>query len=124
MSGIKYASFVIALVLLALLVIEFNSRTEELNRLLAEQEIVEAEYNERLQMKAYLESELAYAESDAAVYEYAYNHNMARPGDIPIVPIQAYVPTPTPEPAPEIIVVEKSNWQHWLSLLTDTKSLE
>ena len=124
MSGIKYASFVIALVLLALLVIEFNSRTEELNRLLAEQEIVEAQYNERLKMKAYLESELAYAASDAAVYEYAYNHNMIHPGDIPIVPIQAFVPTPTPVPTEEIVVVEKTNWQLWLSLLTETKSLE
>ena len=47
MSGIKYAALVVMLVVLALLVIEFNSRMEELNRLLIEQETVAAQYNDR-----------------------------------------------------------------------------
>ena len=119
MSGIKYAAIVIMLVVLSLLVIEFNSRMEELNRLLVEQEIVAAQYNDRMQMKAKLEAELAQAASDAAVVEYAYEHNMSRSGDIPIVPIQAFASTPVSEPPAVVVEHQKTNWEHWLSLFID-----
>jgi hypothetical protein len=108
------------LVVLALLVIEFNSRMEELNRLLVEQEIVAAQYNDRMQTKAKLEAELAHADSDAAVIEYAYEHNMSHNGDIPIVPIQAYASTPVSEPPVIIVEPQKTNWENWFSLFVDS----
>ena len=120
MTGIKNAALVVILVVLTLLVVEFNSRMAELKRLEAEQVIVAEQYNQRVQKKAELEVALNYALSDAAVYDYAYDHNMTRKGDIPVVPIQAYASTPVPEPAPEVIVIEETNWQRWLSLFADT----
>ena len=121
MSGIKSAVLVISLVVLALLVIEFNSRMAELNRLIAEQDIVAVQYNERVQTKAKLLADLDYAASDAAVVEYAYEHHMTRAGDIPIVPIQAFAITPTPEPEPVVIVTEESNLERWLALFINSK---
>jgi hypothetical protein len=121
-SGIKYAALVILLVVLALLMIEFNSRTAELNRLLTEQEVVAAQYNESIQTKAALEAELAYATSDAAVVEYAYENNMTRDGDIPVVLLQSAAPTPTPQPAPVVIQTQEAKWQRWLALFWDDLS--
>ena len=119
MSGIKYAALVIVLVILALLVIEFNSRTAELNQLVAEQEIVANQYNQRVQTKAALEADLAYATSDAAAVEYAYEHNMTRDGDMPVVPVQAYASTPTPVAPVVVETTEEANWERWLALFVD-----
>jgi len=115
----KYALVVIALATLAYLVIDFNGRTAEMNRLLAEEEIVRARMEGRQQTKAALEAQIAYATSEAAVVRWAHENHMARPGEHPVVPIQSAEVTPTPRPKPSVVATEVSNLEHWLALFVD-----
>ncbi len=115
----RYVGLVVALVVLAYLVMEFNSRSAELNRLRVEQQIVATRLESRQQTKAALEAQIAYATSDAAVMEWAYQNHMVRQGDVAVVPVQQVQVTPTPAPRPIITPVKTSNFQVWLSLFID-----
>jgi hypothetical protein len=113
----KYAILVIALVVTAFLIIDFNNRSAQLNYLTMERETVEAQLAARQVTKAALQTQIAYATSEAAVLEYGYNNHLIRPGDIAVVPVQptAVTPTPVPETQPE--VVQMSYFQRWLLLI-------
>jgi hypothetical protein len=105
---------------LVLLVMDFNSRMATLRRLTAEKDDVSARVTSLVETQVSLETQVAYATSDAAVYYWAYNfQHMGREGDVLVVPIQptGSVPQPTPTPVvtPEVI----QNWQVWLSLFVD-----
>jgi hypothetical protein len=115
----RYVILVISLVLLAYMVMEFNGRTAELNRLRGEREVVSARLESKQATKAALEAQIAYATSDAAVMKWAYENHMARPGDYVVVPVQALQITPTPAPKPLVVTPEVSNIQRWLSLFVD-----
>jgi len=115
----KYVVLVVSLVLLAYLVMDFNGRTAELNRLRAEQEVVSARLESREQTKSAIEAEIAYATSEAAVAEWAYQNHMARPGDFVVVPVQAVQITPTPAPKPVVTPMQVSNPERWLALFID-----
>lgn len=102
---------------LVLLVIEFNSRLEELNRVNGQLEQVRALATQAMQTQISLQTEVAYAESDAAVEEWARTEGYyLREGDRPVIPIGqpgsepviAETPAPTPTPL--------QNWQVWWSL--------
>jgi len=115
----RYVIVVVALVVLAFLVMDFNSRSADLNRLTAEHALVKAEYDSKLATKAALESKIAFATSEAAVYQWAYENHMVRPGDIPVVPIAASLATPTPAPASVETRVAASKLDRWLLLFID-----
>jgi hypothetical protein len=111
---------VVGFAVLVLLVMDFNNRMAELRRLTSEKEDVSARVTSLVATQQSLETQVAYATSDAAVYYWAYNfQHMGREGDVLVVPIQPQgstpVPTPTPAIAPEVI----HNWQVWLSLFVD-----
>jgi hypothetical protein len=118
--GWKYALLVIGLVVLGLLVMDFNSRMADLRRL-SEQETVVAEEKASLERtKAYMETEVAYATSVGAVRKEAYeNLHLQREGDNVFVlipesgstPVPTVMPAPTPQPDP--------NWKIWFSLFFD-----
>jgi len=115
----RYVTLVISLVLLSYLVMEFNGRTAELNRLRAEREVVSARLESKQATKAALEDEIAFATSDAAAMKWAYENHMARTGDYVVVPVQALQVTPTPAPRPVVATPEVSNVERWLSLFID-----
>ena len=103
--------------MLVLVVIEFNARIEELNRLMDEADTYRAQVTQALQTQVALQNQVAYATSDAAVEDFARQDNhMIQDGEIPVVPfgtgngevISTPTPTPTPTPMP--------NWQVWWSL--------
>ena len=111
---------VLSIALLALLVIEFNSRMTELNELTAESEIVEKQLEGRIETKTALEEQIAFATSDAAVIRWAHEDgHMVKPGEFPVIPIQSVQITPTPIPEPEIIPTQISNIEKWLSLFIE-----
>ena len=110
----------IGCVALVLLIIDFNGRMAELRHLTAERERVSAQVTSLVETQVYLETQVAYATSEAAVYKWAYEtRRMTKPGEVLVVPIQpegsAPQPTPTPIVTPEVI----RNWQVWLSLFVD-----
>ena len=115
----KYVTFVIVLVVLVFLVVEFNSRTAELNRLIAERDAVAIRLSNRLHTKQALEHKLLYATSVAAADKFAYDNKLGRDGDFLVIPISPYQSTPTPQPTPRPVITQEKNWQRWFSLFVD-----
>jgi hypothetical protein len=108
---------------LILLVVDFNSRMAELRRLTAEKEDVSARVTSLVETQQSLETQVAYATSDAAVYYWAYNYqHMGREGDVLVVPIQPEGSLPQPTPTPAITPQVIQNWQVWASLFVDQPS--
>jgi hypothetical protein len=115
----KYAIVVLVLVVLAYLVMNFNSRTAELSHLTAEHQIVKVGRDSRLQTKSALEAQIAYATSEAAVYKWAYENHMIRAGDNPVIPVQSVQSTSIPAPKPTVTETPMSNFEKWLMLFFD-----
>jgi hypothetical protein len=67
-----------------------------------------------------LQTQMAYATSEAAVLEWAYQEGKwVREGDVPIVPLAEPGSAPEPTPAPAATAVPESNLEIWLSLFLD-----
>lgn len=102
---------------LILLVIEFNTRLEELNRLSDERKVVQQQATQAAQTQISLQTQVAFAGSDQAVEEWARSEgHYVQDGDQPVVPIgqpgstpaEVSTPMPTPTPMP--------NYQVWWNL--------
>ncbi len=120
--GWKYALVVIGLIVLTLLVMDFNNRMAELRRLSDKKEDVAVEATGLMQTQVHLQTQLAYATSEAAVVEWAYEEgHMVREGENLVIPLEypgftpevTVIPTPTPEP--------ESNLQIWFSLFLESR---
>ena len=116
----KLAYLVLGFFVLAWLVMDFNSRMNQLNRLEAEREIVEGNLVNVQETQIALEEAIAYARSEKIVEKYSYiDAHKKRPGDYPIILLPDRVTTPTPTPQPVIIEPEPDNMRSWLWLLQD-----
>ena len=116
----KYIVVLAGLVLLAFLVIVFNNRMAEQRQLVAQAEIIRAERDALRLTNANLDAQLAYATSDAAVEEWAYEEaRWVRDGDQPVVPVSPSERTPVApsEDSPESET--HTNWQVWWALFFD-----
>jgi hypothetical protein len=120
--GWKYALLVIGLVVLSLLVMDFNNRMAELRRLSDKREDVAIEATELMYTQVYLETQIAYATSEAAVNEWAYEEgHLVREGENLVIPLEypgitpevTFIPTATPEP--------ESNFHIWFSLFLESR---
>jgi cell division protein FtsB len=118
----KYIIGLAGLALLAFLVIVFNNRMAEQRQLVSQAEEIRAELNALRLTEANLDAQLAYATSDAAVEEWAYQEaRWVREGDQPIVPISPSKRTPTAPSAEQPEAVTHTNWQVWWALFFDDK---
>ena len=102
---------------LILVVIDFNSRLEDLNRLQKQDGILQTRLTQGIQTQTALQAEATYAASDQAVQDWARQEgNESQPGDQiahPVglaggTPAQQTESTPSPTPPP--------NWQTWWNL--------
>ena len=98
---------------------DLNNRLNELSRLTEQENKAATVVAQLKSTMEILQTQVAYASSEGAVEEWAYNEgHIARPGEKLIVPIspegttpQAFVEqTPVPTPVP--------NWRIWLALIT------
>jgi cell division protein FtsB len=102
---------------LILIVFEFNTRLEELNRLSEQRKLVQQQATQAAQTQIALQTQVAYATSDQAVEEWARSEgHFVQEGDQPVVPLgqpgslPVEVSTPIPTPTP------MTNWQTWWNL--------
>jgi len=107
---------VIGLILAVVLLVDFNHRMEELDRLTAQMNAVRAEATAIIQTQNALAGQVAYATSDAAVEEWAHANKMVLPGEHPVVVVPGSNVTPTPEPTPLPQVGGLPNWRIWWEL--------
>lgn len=107
----------VGILVLVLMVIDFNARLEELNLLKKQAGVISTQATQIVQTQMVLETQVAYAGSDQAVQDWARSEgHYVKPGDQPVVPvgqpgttlIQAAEPTPIPTPM--------ANWQIWWNL--------
>jgi hypothetical protein len=116
----KYILIAAGLGLLTMLVLGFNSRMAELRRLSGQAELVSTQLEALKQTQMLLDTQIAYAESGAAVEQWAYEEaHWVRPGDQPVVPIPqetSAAPAPAEIPAVE---TEIPNWKLWWALFFD-----
>jgi hypothetical protein len=122
LSGIKGRQILVLLGLgvLVALIMDFNNRMAELNRLSAQEGRVSAQATAMVATQEYLVTQIAFATSDAAVEAWAREQgHLAQPGDNPVVPLVP--PGSTPVPTPVVVVTQEvvENWQVWLALFVD-----
>jgi cell division protein FtsB len=102
------------LVFLAFLILDFNSRVEDYFMLSAERDVKATEVAELRITEQALKTQIAYANSDAAVEKWAREEAfLARPGDEPIIMLPDPNFTPQPTPIPEVTPIVVSNWEVW-----------
>ena len=119
-KGWKPVLILVGFAVLVLLVMDFNSRMAELRRLTAEKEDVSARVTSLVETQVSLETQVAYATSEAAVFYWAYNfEHLGKEGDVLVVPIQPQGSVPQPTPIPEVTPEVIQNWQVWLSLFVE-----
>ncbi|MBP1693512.1 MAG: hypothetical protein H6Q37_1395 [Chloroflexi bacterium] len=117
LRGLRYVALILGLAVLTWLVMDFNNRVGELNRITEEQKAVKVNYQEVKSTLGALEVQITEAASDAAVERWAYEQgHMVRPGDHAIVPLAVGLVTPTPVPVPTIIQPAMSHRDGWVAL--------
>ncbi len=113
----KHIGILVGLFILVVLVMDFNQRLEKLNRLSTQVATVRVEGTAVIQTKNAFLTEIAYATSDQAVEQYAYENGMVRTGEIPVQLVPAGTPTPTSIPLPTQPPPPRlENWQIWWEL--------
>ena len=110
---------IVGVLLLIVVMMDYNTRLEKLNELNGKAITVRAEATMVLQTQISLQTEIAAATSEPVTEGEARNNGEIRDGDQRIVPLPAEGPplldasTPTPLPEP----VQK--WQVWMALFFD-----
>jgi uncharacterized integral membrane protein len=110
------------IVIIILLMAEFNNRMAELNHLTEQRERAEFQITSLVQTQVALGTQIAYATSVVAVEEWAYEEGkLVRPGDSPIVPlVSGEVGGPTPVPSVPLQAEDVvQNWEVWFALFFD-----
>ena len=114
----KKIGFALLAVLLFFLVLDLNTRLNELTRLSAQQEKASTVIAQLESTLSNLNTQVAYAYSEGAVEEWAYGEgHMVRPGENLVIPIAPAGATPEPVKIVEATPQPVENWQIWLALL-------
>ncbi len=113
----KRILIVAGVVILILLMMDFNSRMNDLSRLKSERDKLSTQEAQLLSTQQSLQTQIAYATSDVAVQDYARNDGkMAQPGDVVMVPVPGQGGITQPTPTPTVVTVQVENWQRWFAL--------
>lgn len=107
---------VIGLIIAVVLLVDFNHRMEELDRLSTQMNAVRAEATAIIQTQTALAGQVAYATSDVAVQEWAYDNKMVRPGEHPVGVVPGAETTPTPDLTIQPPAEELPFWRIWWEL--------
>jgi hypothetical protein len=104
-----------------LIMLDFNRRQAEAQRLEADRDHLQTEVAELVYANEVLETQVAYATTDAAVIQWAHEQGkLAQPDEVLVVPI---VPTaqPTAAPPPLAAPPPPPTWSLWWNLFFDIR---
>ena len=107
---------VIGLFVAVVLLVDFNHRMEELDRLSGQLNSVRAEATAIIATQNALAAQVAFATSDGAVEQWAYDNKMVRPGEHPVSVVPGAVITPTPGPTSTPPGGDIPTWRIWWEL--------
>lgn len=105
-----------AFIVLFFLLMDFNGRINELNRLNNELARMETQVQASKSTKGALEDQIQYATSEAAVNEYARNSGMIREGEKLVVPLGDSTPSPSSAAVPTPTPIKVTNQDIWWAL--------
>jgi len=110
------AAGLVLMVLILVVVVDFSQRLAESQRQVESANRARTEVAQLERERAVLQTQVAYATTDAAVIAWAHEHGkMIQPGEVLVVPM---IPTAaaTPLPAPIAPPPSPPNWQLWWAL--------
>lgn len=115
--NVRRVAVMIGILVLVFIVLEFNRRLEELTMLNEQNDLIRTQATQAVQTQYVLQTAVAYANSTAAVDEWARTDgHYVKDGDLPVVPIGEPGSQPlvlnTPAPAPTPL----ENWEVWWNL--------
>ncbi len=102
--------------LLILVIIDFNNRLDELNRLQRQDKLLQVKATQGIQTQTALQAQATYAASTQAVNDWARQAGYAQPGDQVALPVGSTEGAPTQQPEPTPSPTPLPNWQTWWSL--------
>lgn len=113
----RRVAIIAGVLFLVVVIVDFNSRLEELDRLNRQADITRAEATQAAWTQMALETQVAFAGSDQIVEEQARSEgHMIQEGDRP-VSVLGDEGQPTPkDPEPTLVPTPKPNWQLWWDL--------
>jgi hypothetical protein len=115
--SVRRLAVMIGILVLVFIVLEFNRRLEELNMLNEQNRFVQAQATQALQTQAALLTQVAYANSNAAVEEWARTDgHYIQDGDLPVVPIGEPGAPPAEASPPPSTPTPMQNWEVWWTL--------
>jgi hypothetical protein len=112
----RHILFAVVLVIVVILIIDFNQRVSELNRLTGILEDVQAQGTAVMETQVALLTQVSYAGSDAYPEQWAYENGWKREADNLIVPVPVGTPLATPVEAAAQPTPAPANWQVWWDL--------
>jgi cell division protein FtsB len=113
----RRVALIAGVLFLVVLIVDFNARLEELERLNRQAEITRLEATQAGMTKIAYETQVANATSGQTVEEEARsNAAMIQEGDHPVVVLGDGSETPPGNPEPTPIPTLKPNWQLWWDL--------
>jgi hypothetical protein len=121
MSGlpinIRRVLVIAGIIVLILMVIDFNRRVEVLNALNRQAEIRRAQATQAVQTQLALQTQVAFAGSTEAVNDWARSEgHYIQDGDQPVVPVGEPGSEPVISVEPTPVPTQMPNWQVWWNL--------
>jgi hypothetical protein len=105
------------ILILVLMVVDFNARLEELNLLRKHSRTLGEQATQAVQTQLALQTQVAYAGSDQAVEDWARTEgHMVQPDDQAVVPLPQPGTAPIQQPSPTPVPTPMANWQVWWNL--------
>ena len=115
--NIRRVAVMIGILALVFIVLEFNRRLEELNMLNRQNQLVQTQATQAVETQMALQTQVAYAGSDASVEEWARTDgHYIKDGDLPVVPLGQPGSPPIVANTPTPVPTQPANWEVWWDL--------